>query len=364
MHRLLSLLLPLPVAAQSTVAVIDAGAARMRIADSISATALSLSPAVRITGPLASLAASGTMSRLGVATTHSGALDASLSTRRRGALSGEIEAVAGGSAHDDGTRTGQWIALARLNASRAGRGVWIGGGMGATWAGAWRPLVQGDAGAWLARSDLTAALTVSPTIVDDSIVYADLLVSAHRERGLWELDGSLGGRAGQQLPNVPADRRLWGSASATRWLTPTIGLVASAGMYPVDFAQGYPGGEYASLSLRWRPVLSRSLMSVEPADAGDPVRAFQARRVAGDRYELRVLAPSAGSVEVSGDFSAWAPLRLVADARGWWVTTTSLSSGTHEVAVRIDGGAWRVPPGLPPLTDEFGGRSGLLAVPE
>ena len=335
----------------------------MRFADSINATALSLSPAVRLTGPRASLAASGTLSRLGEATTHSGAFDASLSTRRRGVFSGELQGIAGGSKHNDGTRTGQWVALARVNASTVGRGAWVGGGVGATWDGTWRSLVQGDAGAWVTRNATTAALTVSPTVVDDSIRYTDVLVAAHHLRERWELTGSIGARGGNQLPNLPADRRLWGNASATRWVTSTLGVVASAGAYPVDFAQGFPGGEYASLSIRWRPTIARSPMTMPVPREANGVEGFRTRAVGGDRYEIRVLAPSAASVELAGDFTRWTTVPLVAAGSGWWETTMPLSHGAHEVAVRVNGGPWVAPPGLPPLTDEFGGRSGLLTVP-
>ena len=86
MHRALALLLPLSAAAaQDPVVSIDVGGARMRFADSINATAVSLSPAFRVAGALASLSASGTISRLSGATTRSGIVDAALSTRRRGA---------------------------------------------------------------------------------------------------------------------------------------------------------------------------------------------------------------------------------------------------------------------------------------
>ena len=101
------LLAPLAAAAQTPTVSIDVGSARMRLADSVSATAVSVSPAVRIAGARTSIAASGTLSRFGAATTQSGAIDASAATRRRGFLSAEVQGIAGGSAHNDGTRTGQ-----------------------------------------------------------------------------------------------------------------------------------------------------------------------------------------------------------------------------------------------------------------
>jgi hypothetical protein len=351
---------PLAAAAQTPAVSIDFGSARMRLADSVSATAVSVSPAVRIAGDRTSLAASGTLSRFGAATTQSGAIDASVATRRRGSLSAEVQGIAGGSAHDDGTRTGQWIALARANIWGAQGGVWLGGGVGSTWDGAWREIVQGDVGAWLARDATTLAATISPTVVDDTIAYTDVLLSGYRERGDWELVGSIGARAGTQLPNVPADRRVWGNASVTRWATANVGVGVAAGAYPVDFMQGFPGGQYLSLSIRWRPLIQRP--TPRAREAPPDARRFELRAVGGDRYQLRVYAPSARTVEMAGDFTTWAPVRLVAQGNGWWMTTVPLARGSHEASVRIDGGSWRAPPGLFALTDEFGSESGVIVI--
>jgi len=38
-------------------------------------------------------------------------------------------------------------------------------------------------------------------------------------------------------------------------------------------------------------------------------------------------------------------------------------AGTHEIGVRVNGGAWRAPPGLVLIADELGGQVGLLVLP-
>jgi len=76
-----------------------------------------------------------------------------------------------------------------------------------------------------------------------------------------------------------------------------------------------------------------------------------------------VFAPSAQTVELSGDFTQWTPLALGSEGSGWWTTTVALASGTHEVNVRVNAGSWQVPPGLMAIKDEFGGTAGLLTVP-
>lgn len=360
------MLAPLALEAQSPSSTLslDVGSSRVRFADSIEATALSLSPALRVVAPRATFSASGTFSRLASASSNSGALDGSLFTGSRRGVSAEVEGVAGGSAHSDGARTGQMLGLARLHLTTAGRGAWIGGGVGRTWDGAWRGVRQGDVGAWLASETSTFAATLSPTVVDDTIKYADAFLSAHREVDAWALDGSLGFRAGSQIPTLPANRNVWGNVGAILWATPRVGIAASAGTYPVDFTQGFPGGQFVTLSVRFRsPVAPRTAASAQPTEPESEIRRFDATRISGDMHRVRVYATNARSVELTGDVTTWTPVALASDGRGWWTVTLLMPSGTHEVNVRVNGGAWEVPPGLASLRDEFGGTVGLLVVP-
>jgi len=338
----------------------------MRFADSVDVTAISISPWFRIAGDRAVLSGAGTFSQLDDGSSNYGTLDGSLFSGRRGFAYVELEGIAGGSAHSDGTRTGQTLALGRLHVASRSRGLWFGGGAGRTWSGAWRNVIQGDAGAWLVAAHGLYSLSASPTVVDDTIKYTDAFVSGHRELPDWDLDASLGGRVGAQLPTLPANRRIWGNVGATRWVTPTLGIVASVGSYPVDFTQGFPGGQFASIGVRLRSSPLRALVTraplPDPPPNRDPVRSFQVRRVSGTTHRVRVFAPTARSVDVTGDFTNWSPVALVADAAGWWTTTAEIHDGTHEITVRVNRGAWLVPPGLMPLKDEFGGTVGLLVV--
>jgi hypothetical protein len=357
---------PLSLAAQGTTLAIEVGSARMRFADSIDATTVSVAPAVRVVAPRGSFIASGTFSQLRGASSNSGVLDGTWSALARGRWTGEIEGVAGGSAHSDGTRTGQLLGLTRLHVAATSRGAWLGGGMGRTWDGAWRGVLQGDVGGWLVNGASSLTVSLSPTVVDDTIKYSDTFIAGHRESSRWELDASLGIRAGNQLPTLPANRSTWGSVGATWWATPRFGVVASAGTYPVDFTQGFPGGQFVSLSVRlrspvivWRPPLAEA--TATPADR---VSSIEARRVSGgsDQHRIRVFAPGARNVELSGDFTLWTPVALTSEGRGWWTATLPISRGTHEVNVRVNGGPWRAPPGLAALDDEFGGTVGLLVI--
>ena len=349
--------------AQQTALTIDVGTSRLRFADSINATALSVSPTLRVTSPRASLWLTGTLSRIGESSSNSGVIDAELMTNRPGRVWGELQGIAGGSTHNDGTRTGQLLGLARVNFADRRRGAWLGGGTGTTWDGAWRMVLQGDAGAWLATSAGSALFTVAPTVVDDTIRYADLTFGVLRSREPWEFTGTLGARAGNQLPTLPANDKVWGNLSAIYWANPSIGLAASAGTYPVDFTQGFPGGRFVSLSIRWRASRVGALAPAPRVVPSGDVREFQTRKESGDLQRVRVFAPTARGVSLMGDFTAWSPMAMAPEGGGWWGASVVLRRGTHEIALRVNNGPWLVPPGLTPLKDEFGGSTGLLVIP-
>jgi hypothetical protein len=177
----------------------------------------------------------------------------------------------------------------------------------------------------------------------------------------------------------------WGSVAGALWIAGPLALVASGGSYPVDYTQGYPGGRFVSVALRLatRPTSAASRDSVVPAAMlafpsgrpADPTPAAPTLEVSaaatrdtndgvGERRTLLVTAPRAATtVEISGDFTNWDPVALVRRGDGRWSVVLPLTSGVHQVAVRVNGGAWRVPAGLPTMDDEFGGVAGLLVVP-
>jgi hypothetical protein len=165
--------------------------------------------------------------------------------------------------------------------------------------------------------------------------------------------------------------------SVIDWLASRLAIVASAGSYPVDLTQGYPGGRFVSLALR---IASRDTRAIERAAAstaasvslsGVPATdapgeaaasAFEVRTTADNLRTLRVDAPSARSVELSGDFTHWQSVRLTRDSDGWWVVTLPIAPGTYQLNIRLDGGHWAAPPGLLTSTDEFGAIAGILTI--
>ena len=105
-----------PAAAQRMRPTLDAGAVGMRYADSVRMSALSSSPAMRADWPRATLGAGGSYAQLaGSGWSTQGVLDAALYTPRAGPLSAALAGAAGGSAHWDGTHTGQSAVIGRVH---------------------------------------------------------------------------------------------------------------------------------------------------------------------------------------------------------------------------------------------------------
>ncbi len=48
---------------------------------------------------------------------------------------------------------------------------------------------------------------------------------------------------------------------------------------------------------------------------------------------------------------------------GWWTLVLPITSGSHSLNVRADGGSWMVAPGLESVSDEFNGTVGVLLIP-
>jgi hypothetical protein len=77
---------------------------------------------------------------------------------------------------------------------------------------------------------------------------------------------------------------------------------------------------------------------------------------------LHFHAPQATRVEMSGDFTQWAPVDLLRSPDGWWSGAVPAGAGTYQMNLRVDGGPWMVPPGMLSMKDEFGGVTGLLVI--
>lgn len=364
------------VRAQRVESTFDLALVSLRYADSLSVNAATFTPDLRLESERALAQLTATYSQFsGGGWSAQGTAAGSVFTPTRRNLLGELAAVAGGSTHQDGTRTGQMIGHARLHALRARAGVFGGAGGGTTWDGiAWRRLLMGELGGWVQNGAGTAILTVTPVAVDDSVRYVDGQLTLTRTLTNLELAGLAGARGGGQNPGVDTRTRAWGSLTAVAWLVPRLAVVASGGTYPVDPTQGFPGGRFVSLGVRFGPSHRRVPRYPDPTttigtlpepgapDAVTGIEGFRVDRESPEGVALRVDAKAATLVEVTGDFTGWNPVKLQQGADGAWTGSFPLKPGQYQMNIRVDGGTWLVPPGLLSLKDEFGGSVGLLIV--
>jgi len=361
------------LSAQRVKSSIDLTGTGVWYADSIRATGTSIAPAFRLDWPAASLDGSFALSQLGASRSSlQGSVTPSVFTPSIGPFSAELAGAFGGSAHRDGTRTGSALGMARVYAAKPNASAWIGVGGGNTWDDSvWRNVRQREVGAWIQRNSFTAMATVDPVTVADTLSYTDTQLALRYETRRFAVDLTGGRRGGSVGPEIGGTRRTWGSVSGLLWLSERVAIVASGGSYPVDFTQGYPGGRFAMLALRLSSRNSRRSVSIASRDGTNDRTAergsailtdFVVRTDSGVHRSIRVEAGGANSVEISGDFTQWRPVRLVQSADGSWTVSVPIALGTHQVNVRVDGGEWVAPPGLLTSKDEFGGVVGILIV--
>ena len=354
---------------------LDVGGAALRYADTLTTGAATITPHLMADWGSAFIEASGTYSHFtsGGWSTQ-GFFSASRFIPTSHGFFGEFGGFAGGSTHNDGTRTGEVIANGRLHLAHDENEFFLGFGGGRTWdAVAWRSLLLGEAGASIGSGPTRALVTISPTMVSDSIKYADAQASLSWKGEALDLGALLGFRVGDQLRTLSANTKSWASVSAVFWVTPRIGVALGGGNYPVDPTQGFPGGRFVSLSLRLAQGRRNNQQPIEqgghesrppdlaPSMAPDVI-GFVATRGIGEAVTLRVNAPDARLVEISGDFTNWVPAQLAPAGGGWWSTTILIKSGKYQMNVRVNGGQWIAPPGLLSMLDEFGGTVGLLVI--
>jgi hypothetical protein len=358
---------------QGIVSTLDFGGVALRYADTLNASAATVSPRILANWGRAIAEASGTYSQFGSGGwSTQGVLSGSLFTPAARGLLAELGALAGGSSHNDGTRTGVVLANGRLHLIRTRSELFLGAGGGRTWVGGGaRSVLLGEAGASTMLRGVAVTFTVSPTAVADSIKYTDGQLSLSLTRDKLDLGAVLGTRLGDQLTTLGGTARSWGSVSAVAWVTPRLAVVTGGGTYPIDPTQGFPGGRFVSVSIRLAtgrirqpqsPDVAQSQTESPPGEEAPPVSGFAALRDSAGSVTLRVNAPRAQLVEVSGDFTNWVPIRLEPASGGWWAVTLPIDPGKDQMNLRLDGGKWLVPPGLLSMVDEFGGTVGLLVV--
>ena len=188
-------------------------------------------------------------------------------------------------------------------------------------------------------------------------VFTDGMISGRLTLAAFDLDVALGRRFSQSTPELT----LW-SAMLTRGLTPGLALVAGAGRSATDPVTALPGSRYVVLGFRVRfgapATRSRPVEHVARRDEG----AFRIGPVEAGGRPIRLRAPGAQVVELAGDFTDWLPVALERRGKEEWVGRNVIAPGIHRVAMRVDGGEWRPPPGTRAVASEFGPDVGEIVV--
>jgi hypothetical protein len=264
-----------------------------------------------------------------------------------------------------------WQAVAREH--------WVGSLGGLFVGGAYGTLAQGGASSDVAGAQAGGYLRLDPAgraELSAAVAYADAGSIANGARlrytdavAYWSYRArlvELSGGGGVRLGGTPgATTQGWGSGSAALWLSDRAALVFTGGNALADIARGVPSVRYLSLSMRiganTRAAPAAVHVRQTPPDANDGRLDV---RAGDDSMRLvSVRLASASLVELMADFTDWEPVTMARLPNGEWTLDRAIAPGTHRVAIRVDGGDWRVPPNLPRVADEFGGEVGIVIVP-
>jgi hypothetical protein len=191
--------------------------------------------------------------------------------------------------------------------------------------------------------------------------FGDLEGTLHWEWNTLEVTAQTGYRFGDSY-DVTADSRRWSSATATIWLNDRIAFVGGGGRQPALPLRGLPSRTFgmAGLELAYWPI-SKGAVPVSLPHA-ILVKSFELRPGATGTQKIVIHVGGVETVDIMGDFSDWSPLTLVRRGRDLWELSIPLSPGMHRINVRVDGGPWMAPPGIPTVHGSYSGDVGLMVI--
>lgn len=267
----------------------------------------------------------------------------------------ETAGVAAGTYHtsDFGTAAGR--AELRLHLASRQVGGWVGGVAAAGWSSGSETAtaIGPTAGVWGRAGGTRASLRLTPLRIE-GFWFPELDGRASAAFGRFEAAAYGGWRDGNTEAAIDTD--WWGGGSLMFWLSPTVAVIAAGGSYPEDLLQALPTGRYVSFGVR---VTSRRATVPFVRSIGRPVY----ERESGSGL-LRFRVANATRVEFASDRTQWRRLPMQRAPDGSWILRLRLPPGVHRFNLIVDGTEWIVPEGVPPLADGYGGRVGLLIVPE
>jgi hypothetical protein len=181
--------------------------------------------------------------------------------------------------------------------------------------------------------------------------YSEGAATLHLEHDRATLDATAGLRRDRDALH------LWEpffSATASLWTGESAAVILSASHQLPDWVRGADAVDEISIGMRFRqstPQRARALRVLPIVQVTESALSSV----------LRVRAAGASSVDVMGDFTGWEP-RALSRSGDVFEMSSTLTSGSHRIVVRIDGGPWRTAVNTPVVDDELGGKVGLLVV--
>ena len=171
---------------------------------------------------------------------------------------------------------------------------------------------------------------------------------------------ALGAVGGVTLAHQLSARR-WAQATAEWQLSRRVLLLASLGERPApSLAFNTEAHPRTMLGIQVAPWATHGWAM---SDALRPTATqWRTQVLPGNRMVVRVHCRDVTAVELAGDFTDWKPVALLRMHGGWWYESLYVPLGVHRVQLRLNGGAWQAPPGLPRADDGPGGPSGTLVV--
>jgi hypothetical protein len=188
----------------------------------------------------------------------------------------------------------------------------------------------------------------------------DLEASVRWEHRLVEVTMRGGHRFGDSYDVTPESRQ-WANGQAAVWITNKLAAVAGGGREPAQPTRGLPARSYASLGmmLAYWPI-PRGVVPIEtPANL---IKMFEFRAAGESLQRFTARIGGVETVEIMGDFTGWEPVPLNRRGRDHWELLLPMAPGIHQINLRIDGGQWIAPPGMPTLKDGFNGEVGVLVI--
>jgi len=286
-------------------------------------------------------------------------------------LLGELSGSAGINVYEDYPGYGHVLSRVRVHYVGLRSGAWFAAATGQSYTGsASATPYQIELGGWTVSSGLAVGATATRTWIAGT-EYLDILGTARIRDRFFEIDGSLGLRAWGE----GAGEGVYGELHVQVPLVKRLAALIAGGRYPSDPVRGVITANYVSVGLQIRALTASSTRvsgllgsSFEAPTRSERPRVGQAHLAlsssGGNYHTIRVEAPGAEYVELSGDFTDWQPIPLMRTEGGYWELGIHIEPGIHRVNLRLNTARWIVPQGVRAEDDEFGGRVGILVVPE